>query len=253
MDESQGHPDERNAPGRRQLPVTAGETARYEIAPDWEVVPAEFWDTAQYPPSHHYAVPALYADASPPLWPAQPYAPLAKSRRRWPWVVAVLLLLAGACAAGGWGYHEHTVASANAASAKDWLATANRRQVALAAAAKKITNFRHLLAGTQTRLRKSQRSVARLETRQRALVNEKSQIEDQRTAAQQEASDLAAQRDALINVANAYIDCSDGMQSVIDFVSADDYPDAQSAYDTASSSCDSAQSELDAYNSEYGG
>ena len=55
------------------------------------------------------------------------------------------------------------------------------------------------------------------------------------------------------SVADAFIDCKDGLIDVLQYVVAEDYSSASYYWPNVNSNCQSAESELADYNANYGG
>lgn len=96
----------------------------------------------------------------------------------------------------------------------------------------------------QSALRRSEADVSSLERRQRALAAEKADVEDQRAA-------LLVQSAAIEGVADAFVDCKDGLVLLLDYVLDEDYFSASAIISDVSSDCSYAESTLADYNATY--
>jgi hypothetical protein len=185
--------------------------------------------------------------------PVEFAAPPADERRRVRWrliagVSVGLAVVAIVGAASIVASREHDSAKRNAASASLWRGRADTVRATLLTTRTQLDAARAQIGDTNTRLQGAQRSIRRLERRQRTLVNEKDQIADQRLALEQERKRLQAQSTSLLNVANGFIECSNGMSQLVQALAVNDVEWASANYPSISSSCDSAKATLDAYN-----
>jgi hypothetical protein len=96
----------------------------------------------------------------------------------------------------------------------------------------------------QGALQRSEADVSSLERRQRALAAEKADVEDSR-------AQLAVQAAALENVADAFVDCKDGLVDLLNYVLDEDFFSATAVVSGVASDCNYAESALSDYNYSY--
>ena len=113
----------------------------------------------------------------------------------------------------------------------------NQRTVELNRMASKVTR-------AQVAIKRSEADVRRLEKRQRELAAEKADVEDARAA-------LALEADALQGVAQAYINCKEGLADLLTYVLNEDYYSANAIVNDVNADCNAADGSLDEYLASY--
>lgn len=176
-----------------------------------------------------------------------------KSRGLWLWLaLAVIVLLVAALAGSGY------LAVSNTSRADRWQDQALilernvdqlngvlvERSNTLNARTRELNRMAAKVRRQQTALVRSEADVSSLEQRQRALAAEKADVEDSR-------AQLAVQAAALENVADAFVDCKDGLVELLGYVLDEDFSLASAVIPDVSSDCGYAESALSGYNARY--
>jgi hypothetical protein len=97
----------------------------------------------------------------------------------------------------------------------------------------------------QNALTRSESDVASLSERQRELAAEKARVEDSRAA-------LQVQSTALNSIANAFVECKDGLVALLGYVIDEDNASASQIVDGVAADCSLAESRLASYRALYG-
>lgn len=199
--------------------------------------------------------PPAPADVTQPVAAAATKHSLAPPRRRRLWIALALgasLLLIATLAGSGY------LALSNKSRADRWegrALTLERnvdqlngllvaRSNTLNARTRELNRMAGKVRQQQSSLRRSEADVSSLEQRQRALAAEKAEVEDSR-------AQLAVQAASLENVADAFVDCKDGLVELLGYILDEDYYSTNVVISRVSSDCGYAESALSDYNATY--
>jgi hypothetical protein len=176
-------------------------------------------------------------------------------RKRFAWAAAALAVLLLATGVGVLGYltwsnyeradrwrDRSLTLQRNVRSLNELLVVRSR---SLNARTRELNAMAAKVRRTNNALLRSEQDVTSLARRQRELANEKAQVEDAR-------AELAAESAKLGAVADAFIDCKNGLVEVLEYVAVDDYASLEYVIPEVRDDCQSAEFQLSDYNAVYG-
>ncbi|HXF97162.1 MAG TPA: hypothetical protein VNJ46_00950 [Gaiellaceae bacterium] len=119
------------------------------------------------------------------------------------------------------------------------------RSSALNARTKELNRLAAVVRRQQRALKRSEADVSSLERRQRELAAEKAAVEDERAA-------LAVQHGELVEVAEAFVACKDGLVELLGYVIDERFYEAGALLPEVAADCEHAEDSLARYSATYG-